>query len=69
MNNFEKLSDTKWKNYWDNLMLKSKKPVPWGTIVEEKPDHSNLNLEEELKQHKVEPTKNKFKKKRFKSDD
>lgn len=62
MDKFEKTSDKEWQDYWDDLMLKSKKPVPWGTIVEEKPTHGNLNTKQDTEMHK------KFKKKRFKDD-
>jgi hypothetical protein len=49
MENNEKFSDKEWRNYWDDLMLKSKKPVPWGTIVEEKPDQDNISTTEDTK--------------------
>lgn len=51
---------SKWSDYWDELMLESKKPVPWGTIVEEKPKHGDKSTSEESKIHRFK------KKKRFK---
>ena len=51
-------SDKKWSEYWDDLMSQSKDPVDWGTIVQEKPKHKDLTMEEESKVHK---TRRKFK--------
>ena len=62
MENFEKFSDKKWREYWDDLMLKAKSPVPWGTIVDEKPEHGEKTISEEKKIHKFKrPTKKRFK--------
>jgi hypothetical protein len=44
-------SDKEWVQYWDNLMGESKNPVPWGTIVYEKPEHSDKTINEEKKLH------------------
>lgn len=62
MDNLEKFSDKKWKDYWDKLMMKSKKPVPWGTIVEEKPEHGDKSTSEETQIHRFKKnTKKRFK--------
>lgn len=62
MENNEKFSDKEWINYWDDLMLKSKKPVPWGTIVEEKPEHGDKSTTEDTKLHRFKKdTKKRFK--------
>jgi len=66
MENFKK-SDKNWEDYWNKLMLKSKKPIPWGTIVHEKPKHGDLTSTEDASQHK-EIKKQRFKKKMFKDD-
>jgi hypothetical protein len=43
-------------------MLKAKSPVPWGTIVDEKPEHGEKTISEEKKIHKFKrPTKKRFK--------
>lgn len=55
------LSDKDWRQYWDELMSKSKDPVLWGTIVEEKPKHKNLTTEEDTKTHNDQHKKRKFK--------
>jgi hypothetical protein len=62
MDKFEKFSDKEWQDYWDQLMLKSKKPVPWGTIVQEKPKHGDLSSSDDTKLHKKRFKKNRFKK-------
>ncbi len=64
----EVTSDARWKSYWDSLMEQSKSPVPWGTIVEEKPKHGDLTVEEDTAKHR----KSRFKKKttnRFKKEE
>jgi hypothetical protein len=55
-------SDKEWANYWDELMSKSDSPVPWGTIVQEKPTHQDKTIDEEKKLHRFKKTK----KRRFK---
>jgi hypothetical protein len=55
------ISDKTWREYWDELMEKAKDGVPWGTIVEEKPKHSNLTTEEESEAHKTKKSKRRFK--------
>jgi hypothetical protein len=67
MDNFTKFSDKEWQNYWDSLMEKSQKPVPWGTIVNEKPEHGDLSATEDTKLHKNKKIK-RFKTKRFKTN-
>ena len=50
-------ADKRWTDYWDDLYGESKSPLPWGTIVYEKPEHSNKTIEQEKKLH---PEKKKF---------
>jgi len=57
-----KKSDAEWQKYWDELMQQSDNPVPWGTIVEEKPLHGELSTTEDAKKHDLSKTK----KRRFK---
>jgi hypothetical protein len=61
MQEFEKSADKKWREYWDDLMLKSNKPVPWGTIVEEKPEHGDKSTTEDTKLHRFKKDKKRFK--------
>lgn len=67
MSKFEKTSDVEWQEYWDELMMKSKKPVPWGTIVHEKPKHGDLSSTQDTQKH-LKSKKTRFKKKRFKDE-
>jgi hypothetical protein len=59
---FIKTSDKHWEEYWNSLMSESQKPVPWGTIVNEKPEHGDLSATEDTKKHQVK----RFKRRRFK---
>ena len=45
-------SDKEWEDYWNELYTQSKDPVPWGTIVHEKPKHPSKNISEEKQLHK-----------------
>lgn len=65
-----KEAKNRYTEYWDNLMMQSLDPVELGTIVYEKPKHSDKTIKEEQKLHGTKFKKKLMKKSkpRFKKD-
>ena len=51
-NDKEVISDKESQDYWDKYWSRAENPVPWGTMLWEKPEHSEKTTEEEQKVHK-----------------